>query len=53
MKIPDDLPHDVSQRDECIEVRKYPLLWTIAVLSPLCALFWVGVIWGLVALFSR
>ena len=53
MKIPDDLPHEVLQTDDHVEVRKYPLLWTIVVLSPVCALFWVGVIWGLTALFSR
>ncbi len=52
MKVPDDLPYGVSQRDDSIEVRKYPILWTILILSPLCALFWIAVIWAVVAWFS-
>ncbi len=35
-----------------MEVKKYPFLWTVVVLSPLCALFWCGVIWGVAAWFG-
>lgn len=49
MKVPDDLPYDVPVRDDRLDVRKYPFVWTVVILSPLCALFWMVVIWGLMA----
>lgn len=53
MKVPDDLPHDVLQQDDHVEVRKYPILWTVVVLSPLCGLFWWAVIWAVMAVFGH
>jgi hypothetical protein len=52
MQVPKDLPHGVLPQDERVEVRRYPVLWTAVVLSPLCALFWIAVIRGLIAVFG-
>ncbi|MBW8882119.1 MAG: hypothetical protein JF615_12075 [Asticcacaulis sp.] len=47
MKVPDDLHRDVSQRDDGIEVQKYPFAVTVVVLGASCGLFWAA-IWALV-----
>jgi len=52
MQVPQDLPHDVLPRDHHVAVRPYPFLWTVVALSPFCALFWIAVIRGLIAVFS-
>ena len=52
MQVPQNLPHDVLQQDDRVEVGKIPILWTVVVLSPFCALFWMAVIWAVMKMFG-